>query len=348
MSFEITNVSLPRCTWKIFRGIIQRSFELLKHHAYHSRGYSWYWQDHKSIYELPLHQTLQRPMHLPKDTNDFYKVCCKCENGLLPTCPCDTRDSISTWRQEAPAKVWGAVDTFRSTCTFSTFSGLRALHGGNQAKNWEGEGVCVCERLIWQPMLELITLDSNSETNCLNQFWLQQWWQLHILYIYTVSTILVQYNSLKLSITGDPKSKRRLLFTSQRCPQPESRQQALFGASWLDMIWFETVFPSNFNQSTKSIKTLAEVTNCTTNIKYEKLTVWQKQLGKHGRLPYHKAGKCFTSQIFIAWALGRWCSHLPGKWQVKTSWKCKVIHILSISLISLCITFGNRYTFSMV
>ena len=197
-------------------------------------------------------------------------------------------------------------------------------------------------------MLELITLDSNSETNCLNQFWLQQWWQLHILHIYTVSTILVQYNSLKLSITGDPKSKRRLLFTSQRCPQPESRQQALFGASWLDMIWFETVFPSNFNQSTKSIKTLAEVTNCTTNIKYEKLTVWQKQLGKHGRLPYHKAGKCFTSQIFIAWALGRWCSHLPGKWQVKTSWKCKVIHILSISLISLCITFGNRYTYSMV
>lgn len=58
------------------------------------------------VFELPLHQTLQRPMHLPKDTNDFYKVCCKGANtGLLPTCPCDTRDSISTSRQEAPAKV---------------------------------------------------------------------------------------------------------------------------------------------------------------------------------------------------------------------------------------------------
>ena len=83
MSLEITNVSLSRCTWKMFQGLQYLSFELLKHHAYYSRGYSWYWQDHKSIYELPLHQTLQRPMHLQKIQMTFIKFVAK-----VPTMVC--------------------------------------------------------------------------------------------------------------------------------------------------------------------------------------------------------------------------------------------------------------------
>lgn len=236
------------------------SFELLKHHAY-SHGYSWYWQDHTYLWTTPSPNSPTSNAFI-KDTNDFYKVYCKgTSNGLLPTCPCNTRDStsvfmkwyISTRRQEAPAKVWVAVDTFRSTCTFSTFRGLRAVHGGGNP---------------WQPMLERITLGSNYETNCLNQFWIQ-------------SIYYVQYNSLKLSITGDPKSKRRLLFTSQRCPQPESRQHLLrWSCSFeLHCLGQAGLFQAN-STNLLNLLSLAEVTN-PTNI------TWKISFDKNNWADFH-------------------------------------------------------------
>ena len=162
------------------------SFALLKHHAYYSRGFSWYWQDHIFM-NYPFTKLSNVQCIYQKIQMTFIKYVAK-----VPTMVCfqhvrailvivyphggrrhqpKFEEPLTHSAVRAPSARLVACVRFMEVATHRK----APANSGNKAQNSEGE-------------LELITLDSNYETNCLNQFWLQQWWQLHM-YIYSVYTM---------------------------------------------------------------------------------------------------------------------------------------------------------------